>query len=68
MFHNRFDEAMEEVSIVHGLDWNDESKVALFARFLDESCASFQAWEDFLERQAAEEIVGDDLEEDDNAE
>jgi hypothetical protein len=62
MTTNEFDEAMEEVSIVHGCDWNDESKVAIMARFMKEQGVDFGAWEKFLEQQAEEETLGGDEE------
>lgn len=56
MFENRFDEAVEEVSTCYDLNWNDDSKVRLFARFLQEEAPHlFQSWESFLEREADDE-------------
>jgi len=57
MTTNRFDEALEEVSSAHGLNWDDDSKVRLFAWFCQEQGVSFEAWEKFLERQADEELT-----------
>lgn len=58
MFENKFDEAIEEVSTVHDLNWNEDSKVRLFARFLGEEAdpLTFQRFEKFLETQADEEL------------
>lgn len=64
-FENKFDEAIEDVSVVHGTAWNDDSKIQLFARFCLEAGVSFEAWEKFLEREADEEILGDDVDDDD---
>ena len=69
MFENQFDQAIEEVSATHDLNWDDDSKVRLFARFLAESTGCyaliFERFERFLGRQADEELTGDEPEEED---
>lgn len=55
MFENKFDEAIEEVSVANGMNWSDESKIRLFARFMKLNGVNFHAWEKFLEHQVMEE-------------
>jgi hypothetical protein len=59
VFENRYDETMAEVSVVYCRDWNDDSKIRLFARFLKEETDPylFQRFENFLQREAEQEIV-----------
>lgn len=65
MFQNRFDQVLNEVSICTGVCWNDESKICLFARFLQEERDPylFDRWEEFLEREATEENSEGQIEE-----
>lgn len=66
MSENRFDEAMEEISVANGLNWTDDSKVRLFARFLEEGMLVidpllFERFENFLSQKAQEELCGEDF-------
>jgi hypothetical protein len=54
----RWDETAEEVGVCYDLNWNRDSRSILLGRFLDEQGVSFQAWEDFLERAAFDELTG----------
>lgn len=56
-YENKFDEALDEVSTVHQLGWDDEYKVKLFARFCKDRSISFAAWEQWLEHAALDEII-----------
>lgn len=54
-------ETADEVSTVHGLNWSDESKMLLVDRFLQQEARTspglFERFEQFLERQAEEELL-----------
>lgn len=56
-----YQETMDEVSTVHGLNWSDASKMLLFDRFLQEeakvSPGLYERFETFLEREADEELL-----------
>jgi hypothetical protein len=58
-YENAFDRTIDEVSITHDLNWNDDSKIRLFARFLGDNTLNHDlaGWEKFLEVQANDEIV-----------
>lgn len=59
MFENKFDMTLEEVSVTYGLNWSDDSKVRILARFLKEYAPQlFPQFEDWLEREANNEILG----------
>jgi hypothetical protein len=62
MHENKFDEALEEVSVCYGLNWNDDSKIRLLVRFLEEQGDPllFQQFEKFLEVAAEEEMLDED--------
>lgn len=62
MFENCFDEAMEEVSIANGTNWNNDSKIRLLARFLAQEADPllFERFEKFLELQVLEEGLQDE--------
>ncbi len=55
MFENRFDQALDNASRIHDINWDDDSKVRVFARFLQESKANFADFLLFVENQAIEE-------------
>jgi len=58
MFENKFDQCVDEVADENGLNWNDDSKVRLFARFLKSKHPQlFNEWEKFLCEQADEELT-----------
>ncbi len=67
MFENKFDQVIDEISTVHGLNWNDDSKVRLFARFLAERPNLLVEWEKFLEEEAADEELVDESVEDETS-
>lgn len=52
---DKFLEAIEEISVANGTNWNDDYKLTLMARFLEDEGVSFKRFEDFMERQATEE-------------
>lgn len=62
MSENKCDETMDEVSVATGLEWNEDSKICLFDRFLGEESdpVTFERFENFLERQAQWELACDD--------
>lgn len=55
MHINRYDEVIDEVSTIHELNWNNETKIAILVRFLDQ-LSVFQEWKKFLEETALEEV------------
>lgn len=56
MYENKFDRLIDEIGNAWDLNWNDDSKVRLFARFLELRHAElFWEFEKFLEGQALEE-------------
>ncbi len=70
---HRYLEAIEEISFVNGVNWDDNSKLTIISRFLEEEVISFKRFEDFCERQATEELAectsteeGEDDEEDED--
>jgi hypothetical protein len=55
MYSNRYDHAIDIVGREAGVNWNEHSKVHLFARFLEDCedhVVTFAAWEEFLQAEA----------------
>lgn len=66
MYENFFDQTLDEVSTVHGLDWDDDSKVRILARFLQHAGVGRADFEQFVEQQADEELIAEADDQDDN--
>ncbi len=59
MYQNRFDQELQNISHTMDLGWGVDSKIGLFAQFLQEYPQSndlFDRWKAFLEDQAEDEL------------
>lgn len=52
MNENEYDETLGNVQAEYGLEWDDDSKVRIFARFLKAQKISVKTWKRFVTKQA----------------
>lgn len=57
MYENKFDQAVDEISILLGANWTDDSKIRVMARFLAQRHPELlQEFEGFVHREAEAEL------------
>jgi hypothetical protein len=67
MHTNRYDREFAVVNDETGVNWDESSKVHLFARFMEDCedhVVTFAAWQEFLREQAREEAGPGEKEDD----
>lgn len=60
MYQNQYDRTLDSVSELFDCAWSKDSKIALFARFLEDCNIPEENWQLFLEKAARTEAVSDD--------